>query len=73
MLQDPPADLVRKESLWQQLHKTHERDPDAIVKILAENLNVRMHARPQSHLERVGPNVWGLEEDLILPERTNRT
>ncbi len=73
MLHDPPADLVRKESFRQQLHNIYERVPDAIIKLLAGDLNVRMHARPQSHLEHVGPYVWGLGEDHILPEPSNRT
>ena len=57
MIADPPADLLRTENFWQQLHKTYETVPDAIIKILAGDLNVRMHARPASHTEHVGPHI----------------
>ena len=73
MIADPPSDLLRKEQFWQQLHKIYETVPDAILKILAGDLNVRMHARPSSHTEHVGPHVWGLGEEAILPEPNNRT
>ena len=40
---------------------------------IAGDLNVRMHSRPSSHTQHVGPHVWGLREDHILPEPNNRT
>ncbi len=55
------------------LHKDFEHTPDAVIQIIAGDLNVRMHARPQSHTAHVGPHVSGLGEEHILPEPNNRT
>ena len=44
MLSDSVLDLQRKEEFWQQAHNIIEQTPSAIIKIIAGDLNVRMHS-----------------------------